>query len=338
MSRDYLIIEDFLQDALQARALQAAFELGIVDRLANNSPCAATAVFETADVDQLGSSFLQQMLVAGGVIEVDSEEICLTEHFCRALPFRDVLEAKLKFAELVASDYFDRLPQLLKSTEDFMASSRLFEVFDYGRCIDVTTENCMKASRWMQLTTMLTRYEAPVCCEFYNFGRHQHMLDIGGNSGEFALQVCQRSPGLTASVMDLPVVCQVGQRHVASAGEQQRISFHPGNMLEDEFPQYVDLISWKSVLHDWPDQHAKHLLKRTWDTLPAGGSVLIFEREAWDVSVQPTGYGLLPVLLFFRSYRQPSAYDSWLQEVGFRNIRCQQVQLEVPFLLITAEK
>ena len=74
MSRDYLIIEDFLQDALQARALQAAFELGIVDRLANNSPCAATAVFETADVDQLGSSFLQQMLVAGELSKLTAKK------------------------------------------------------------------------------------------------------------------------------------------------------------------------------------------------------------------------------------------------------------------------
>ena len=34
MSTDYLIIEPFLHDALQARTLQAAFDLGIIDRLA----------------------------------------------------------------------------------------------------------------------------------------------------------------------------------------------------------------------------------------------------------------------------------------------------------------
>jgi len=337
MPREYLIIEQFLSDALQARALQAAFDLGVIDRLAAESLSVAE-IHRGADCDLAGAEFLTQMLTKAGVVQATFSGIKLTPTFRQALAYRDLLTTRLNFSTLVATDYFANISQLLKSSEDFMATSKLFELFDYGRCLEVTTTNCMQASRWMQLTTMLTRYEAPVCHDRYDFAKHHRMLDVGGNSGEFVLQICRREPNLQAVIVDLPVVCQVGQRHVQSQQEGERIQFCPGNMLEDDFPQGCDLITWKSVLHDWPDEHALGLLQKTFDSLPSGGTVLIFERQRWDFSVEETPYGLLPVMLFFRSYREPDAYETWLQQVGFANIEVQSIQLEVPFVLITATK
>ena len=43
-------------------------------------------------------------------------------------------------------------------------------------------------------------------------------------------------------------------------------------------------------------------------------------------------------MLFFRSYREPDSYATWLQQVGFSDINLQTIQLEVPFCLITATK
>ncbi|MEQ9409354.1 MAG: methyltransferase, partial [Fuerstiella sp.] len=320
MSRDYLIIEQFLADALQARALQAAFDLGIIDALAAVPGMAMDDLLRGRRCDQDSGQFLLQMLIRANVVQSDSGGIRLTDAFRKAFAFRDLLTTKLSFATLVAADYFSNLPVLLQSEQDFMASSRLFELFDYGRCLDITTANCMHASRWMQLTTMLTRYEAVVCHEHFNFGRHSRMLDVGGNSGEFALQICRRTPGLTAKVMDLPVVCHVGARHVGEEPEAERICFCAGNMLDDPFPDDCDLITWKSVLHDWPDQHLPELLQKSYEALPAGGRILIFERQRWDFSTEATPYGLLPVLLFFRSYRSPQQYVDVLTDSGFADV------------------
>lgn len=338
MSREYLITEPFVSDALQARVLQAAFELGIIDRLQAVDVVSADQLFHGDDCDPAGGEFLLQMLAKSGVLRVSEQRISLTETFRSALQFRDLMVTKLNFSNIVAADFFEKMPQLLKSAEDFMATAKLFELFDYGRCVEVTTANCMQASRWMQLTTMLTRYEAPVCHQHYDFSEHQNMLDIGGNSGEFALQICRRTPELRATVLDLPVVCQVGQRHLQPLPEASRIEFRPADMLRDPFPEGFDLITWKSVLHDWPEEHMSLLLHKTFDSLPPGGTVLIFERQRWDFSVEDTPYGLLPVMLFFRSYRQPDAYQAGLQQAGFTKINVQQIRLEVPFLLITATK
>jgi hypothetical protein len=111
----------------------------------------------------------------------------------------------------------------------------------------------------MKLTTTLTRYEAPVCVEHYDFSAHQRMLDLGGNSGEFAIQVCRRTPPLQACVVDLPVVCHVGMRHVAEQKLSDRIQFQPLNFTQDPIPGGYDLITCKSVLHDWPDEYTIHI-------------------------------------------------------------------------------
>ena len=337
MSPDYLIIEPFLQDALQARTLQAAFDLGIIDVVAECGELPQSEVFRNRACDAAGARFLVEVLSKAGVFHVTEQRIGLTPGFRDALRFRELLQTKLRFAELVAPDFFSRLPQLLSSSEEFMSTSKLFELFDYGRCHDVTPQNCLQASRWMQLTTMLTRYEAPVCCDHFAFDEHRRMLDLGGNSGEFALQACRRVPALHATIADLPVVCHVGARHVAAFPEAARIQFQPMHFIEDAFPGGHDLITCKSVLHDWPDSLVEVLVRKCFDSLPADGRILIFERQLWDMSLHAMPYGLLPVLLFFRSYRRPEFYTTLLNAVGFTEVIATTIQLEVPFMLVTGK-
>lgn len=337
-STDFLIIEPFLHDAIQARTLQAAFELGIIEALESNVQLSESQLLRGRPCDAAGGRFLLQVLARSGVVQINEDSIKLTQTFRSALRFRDLLLTKLQFSELVAGDFFNRMPQLLNSSEAFMETSKLFELFDYSRCFEVTAQNCLQAARWMKLTTTLTRYEAPVCIEHFDFTGHKRMLDLGGNSGEFAIQVCRRAPAIQACVADLPVVCHVGMRHVAEQKLSDRVHFQPLNFTQDPIPQDYDMITCKSVLHDWPDEYAIHIMESVFKALPPGGRFLIFERQKWSFEEEPMPYGSLPVTLFFRSYRKPEFYGSALQDAGFHRVEVQTIRLDLPFLLISAEK
>lgn len=338
MTADYLIIEPFLENALPARALHAAFDLGVIDVLEERMVVSQAQLFRNRSCDTDGGQFLIQMLSHAGICSVTDGHVRLTDQFRAALQYRDLLVTKLQFADLVAPDFFAKLPQLLNSAEEFMGASRIFELFDYSRCRDITPQNCLQASRWMKLTTILTRYEAPVCHQYFPFAEHRNMLDLGGNSGEFALQICRREPALQATVADLPVVCHVGSRHIAGTPEAARISFQPLHFIEDRLPDAFDLVTCKSVLHDWPDDHAELIVRRVYDALPEGGRFMIFERRKWNLDLIPISYGLLPVLLFFRSYRIPEFYIQLLKTTGFREVSVETIPLEVPFILVTGRK
>ena len=61
MKPPFFIVDEFLHDALPARALQAAFELGIIDQLAAADMAEGELEFG-GKADRAGADFLLQML------------------------------------------------------------------------------------------------------------------------------------------------------------------------------------------------------------------------------------------------------------------------------------
>jgi SAM-dependent methyltransferase len=174
--------------------------------------------------------------------------------------------------------------------------------------------------------------------QYHNFGQYRRVLDIGGNSGEFVLQVCKKYPHVHATVLDLPLVCEVGLEHVRSEPEADRIAFIKGDALTDELPKGFDLITFKSMLHDWPENEAKQFIERASQSLEPGGKLLIFERGPIEVGKTPLPYSMIPFLLFFRSFRSPLVYKEQLQVLDFEDLEIKRIELETPFFMVTAKK
>ena len=335
-SRDYLCVEPYMADIAGARALSSAFELGLVDALLARSQAAAD--LQRLNLDARGLGLLLDMLRANAVVQEEGGTWRLRDAFQAALRYRDLLVQKLEFAHRVAPDFTGLFSTLLARPQQFFEQARLFELFSYQRCYESTPENIAATERWMRITTALTRYEAAACLAHHDFSQYKRMLDVGGNSGEFALQACRLHAQLQATVHDLPVVCEIGARHVKSEPEGGRIGFAPVNRESTALPMGHDLISFKSMLHDWPDAQMEDFLARAHAALEPGGTLLIFERGQLPQGAGAVPYGQLPFLLFFRSYRAPQAYEAQLARLGFRDVAIQVIELEMPFILVTAVK
>jgi hypothetical protein len=74
-STDFLIIEPFLHDAIQARTLQAAFELGIIDALESNACLPESQVLRGRSCDSAGGRFLLQVLARSGVVQLNEKSV-----------------------------------------------------------------------------------------------------------------------------------------------------------------------------------------------------------------------------------------------------------------------
>ena len=331
-------MEEFLKSAVAARAIASALELGVIDYLLARPDAERGALAADLRIERGGLGLLCDLLSASGVCEEEEGRLRLSEAFRKALGYRDLLEAKLDFGALAFPDYLGGLTPLIAAPEEFRRRSRMFRLFDYGRCWDFSPESEALTRRWMRITTALTRYESAACLAQYDVGRHRRLLDIGGNSGEFALQVCRRNPELRATVVDLPLVCRIGRAHVAREPEGPRIAFVEGNALADPLPGGFDLVSFKSVLHDWPEKDAQHLIQQASGSLEKGGTLLIFERGPFEVDEAGVPYSVIPFLLFFRSFRPPAWYKVRLETMGFREVTIRRIDLEMPFFLVTGVK
>ncbi len=335
---DYLRIDAFIEGVVEARSLATALETGLIDHLLGNGPSTAEEIEKCCAMDAAGASLLLGLLRLNNVTEEHGGRIMLSAAFIEALRYRDLLETKLEFAHFVLPDFTDLFTGLLAGPGGFVRSSRTFDLFSYGRAFEYSPENYTSTKRWVAITTRLTRYEAASCIRHYDFGPHRQMLDIGGNSGEFALRICKKYPWLRASVLDLPLVCDIGREHVAHEPETERITFIKGDAFTDPLPETFDLISFKSMLHDWPEKDALTLIGKAARALAPGGSLLIFERGRIAAPTQIPPYSAIPILLFFRYFRDPSFYEEHLSGLGLHDIRVREIMLDTPFYLITARK
>ena len=112
----------------------------------------------------------------------------------------------------------------------------------------------------------------------YSLKGVKRIVDIGGGTGAFLLAVKSKYPSIEATVFDLPNVV-----NVAKSNRQKidnivgLLNFCPGDFLKDDIPANQDVISLVRVLYDHEDSTVELLLKRIYEALPKGGSLLITE-------------------------------------------------------------
>src|SRR6266699_965362 len=153
---DFLCVDDFLQTELDARAIRSAFETGVMDALVAHGPLSVSALAAKSRMDSVGFRLLTGLLEVNGVVRRERDQVALTPAFVAALRFRDLLETRIDFADLVWPDIHALFTPLLADLPRFMARSKVFELFRYDRCMNVTPENLEATSACVRLTTCLT--------------------------------------------------------------------------------------------------------------------------------------------------------------------------------------
>ncbi|TFG93234.1 MAG: methyltransferase domain-containing protein [Syntrophobacterales bacterium] len=335
---DYLCVDDFISNIFSARALATAFEIRLIDLLLQNKHATLEAITEQLGTDGRGMGLLVRLLLENRVVEDRNGILELSKEFSHALQFRDLLELKLGIANFAAHDFLNYFSTQVSRPGEFMGKARFCRLFSYDRCFEATRENYESTRQWMRITTALTKYEAQACIRYHDFSRYRRILDIGGNSGEFVLRICKAHPGIQSTVFDLPLVCDIGLEHIQSEPEADRISFIKGNALTDALPTGFDLITFKSMLHDWPEKEARQFIARAAQSLTPGGTLLIFERGPIEDGEAELSYATIPMLLFFHSFRSPALYQEQFRELGLQDITVKKLYLETPFFIATAEK
>ena len=134
------------------------------------------------------------------------------------------------------------------------------------------------SSEYSDLMQTSQRLVADQTLQAYSFKGVKRILDIGGGTGAFLLAVKSKYPSIEATVFDLPNVINVARsNHQKIDDIVGLLNFCPGDFLKDDIPSNHDVISLVRVLYDHEDSTVELLLKRIYEALPKGGSLLITE-------------------------------------------------------------
>jgi precorrin-6B methylase 2 len=103
------------------------------------------------------------------------------------------------------------------------------------------------------------------------------LLDVGGGSGAFSIALCQRNPGLRATVLDFPNVIAIAERFVKEANIEDRVDYIRGDAVGSQWPNGQDVLLMSYLLSAVAEASIPLLIRKAWEALRPGGSLLIHD-------------------------------------------------------------
>jgi len=105
----------------------------------------------------------------------------------------------------------------------------------------------------------------------------KHLMDVGGGSGAFLIEVAKQYSDMHLTLFDLPAVMSAADQRIARAGLTHRIEQVGGSFRDESLPKGPVAISLIRVLYDHNDDTVVDLLAACHAALPKGGRLLISE-------------------------------------------------------------
>jgi len=169
-------------------------------------------------------------------------------------------------------------------------------------------------------------------------GKHK-LLDIAGGSGIYACSIVTHHPHLGATVFEKAPVHKVAAAAIAKRGCAEKVDVIDGDMFAQSLPQGFDLHLYSNVLHDWNEATVDALIKKSFEALTQGGTLIIH-----DVIINEQKTGPLPNAAYSAMLMHATEgkcyslgeYQSVLGRAGFTNFHFQNTAADRSIL--TAQK
>ena len=127
------------------------------------------------------------------------------------------------------------------------------------------------------------------------------LLDIGGNTGKWAIQCVKHDPDVHVTIMDLPGQLDMARKNVESLGLSNRISFFENNILAGQkaFPQGFDAVWMSQFLDCFSEEEIISILGRAAEAMGEDSDLYILELF-WDrQKYEASSYSLNATSLYF---------------------------------------
>ena len=115
----------------------------------------------------------------------------------------------------------------------------------------------------------------------------KRMLDVGGGSAAFSMEIVKKNPAINAVVLDLPYVIPLTKKYVSESGLSDKFSFLEGDYLTREFEGSYDLILLSAIVHINNYDQNKMLIQKCADALNKNGMIIISDFVMDDDRTKP---------------------------------------------------
>ena len=191
-----------------------------------------------------------------------------------------------------------------------------------------------EAGRFGQAMASMSRQAIDGITAHYDFGDFEHIVDVGGNRGTLLLDILEHTDGPRGTIFDLPPVIEVAEAAIADHPHRARVELVAGSFFES-VPAGADGYMLKHILHDWPDEECRRILRTIREAIRDDGRLLVFD-AILAPGAPPWAYWLDVHMMVLQDgkERTPEQFASLLAETGFELQRA--IPIPAPVAIIEA--
>ncbi|MFE3140618.1 methyltransferase [Streptomyces scopuliridis] len=298
-----------------AKILLTAVELRLFTRLDESGPATEEEVRERLELHPRGSREFLNALVKLGLLVRDDGRYGNSESASTYL---------VKGRRTYVGRFLERSNNVLyKAWDGFTESLKTGESQIEGAGDDNMFKHLYKNEDQMRdfvaMMDALNWTVGPELAKEFDWSSVSTVTDVGGARGNLAATLIEAHPHLTATVFDLPAVLPAYEDHIGGLGLKDRIAFEGGDFFTDPFPP-SDVIVIGHVLEDWPPERRRLLVRKAFEALAPGGTLLVYDPMLDDELSPLTNLLTSLTMLVVTHGGSEYAVDdclTWLTEAGF---------------------
>jgi O-methyltransferase domain/Dimerisation domain len=183
-----------------------------------------------------------------------------------------------------------------------------------------------RLKQFLAAMTGLSRGANMTIARAFPWQTYKSFVDVGTAQGDLAVQIALANPHLQGRGFDLPQVGPIFKEYVAAMGVSDRLTFVPGSFFSDPLPK-TDVVLMGHILHDWDLPTKKMLIQKSFDAIPSGGALVVYEAII-DDDRSKNAFGLMMSLNML--IETPGGFDytgadccGWMREAGFTQTRVE---------------
>jgi hypothetical protein len=180
--------------------------------------------------------------------------------------------------------------------------------------------------QFLSAMTGLSRGANMTIARAFPWKNYKTFIDVGTAQGDLALQIALANSHLRGAGFDLPQAKPIFEDYIRTMGVADRLTFITGDFFTEPLPE-TDVILMGHILHDWDLPTKKMLIQKSFDAVPKGGALVVYE-SIIDNERSKNAFGLMMSLNML--IETPGGFDytgadceGWMKEAGFSNTRVE---------------
>ncbi len=307
------------------QASRSLRDFGILEYIESRKPDAVSIeeVEKKCNISHYGARVLMEAGLSIGLLLWDDEKFRLskTGYFVLNDPMTKV---NMDFTQDVCYEGLFRLDESIRNgkPEGLKVFGNWKTVYEGLSKLPVHVQRS-----WFSFDHFYSDHAFPQALEAVFKNKPKTLLDIGGNTGKWAIQCVKHDPEVHVTIMDLPGQLEMAKKNIEESGLSHRISFFENNILEGEknFPKGFDAIWMSQFLDCFSDDEIVSILTRCRDAVSENGHVYIME-TLWDKQqFEASAFCLQMTSLYFTAIANGNsqmyyskAFEKCVERAGFK--------------------